>query len=322
MLPAALPVRGLRNNRPGAERSRLVSCRRYAPCAGLAPDGRVSGQRGRRRRSRGAGSHGAGGRSRAAAARRRRAGVGSGGCDAAASGRDRAQPGGRAGALVPVAAGDVRRRHRALFPAAGRAVDRWPPSLPAVAALAVHLALGRGGLAALATAALLAVALGVAAGKLRTEAMRAPVLERQIGPVDVYGFVELVEPRPSKGQRLTIRVTALEKHEAHAWPYRVRVRTMSESARARARRRRAPQGHAEPAAGAGAARRLRLRPRGVVPGAGRRGLFALGPRDRRRCWRSRRCRCARSRPWRACGRPSAGASSRRCPARPAPSPTR
>ena len=89
---------------------------------------------------------------------------------------------------------------------------------------------GAAALAALATAALLAVALGVAAGKLRTEAMRAPVLERQIGPVDVYGFVELIEPRPSKGQRLTIRVTALEKHEAHAWPYRVRVRTMSEAA--------------------------------------------------------------------------------------------
>ena len=50
------------------------------------------------------------------------------------------------------------------------------------------------------------------------------------GPVDVYGFVELVEPRASKGQRLTIRVTALEKHEPHEWPYRVRVRTMTETA--------------------------------------------------------------------------------------------
>jgi hypothetical protein len=103
-------------------------------------------------------------------------------------------------------------------------VEPWAvaATLPAVAALAVHLALGRGGLVALATAALLAVALGMAAGKLRTEAMRAPVLERQIGPIDVYGFVELIEPRPSRGQRLTIQVTAMEKHEADAWPYRVR----------------------------------------------------------------------------------------------------
>ena len=83
-------------------------------------------------------------------------------------------------------------------------------TLPAVAALALHLALGHGGVGRLATAALLATALGMAAGKLRTEDMRDPVLERQMGPIDVYGFVELVEPRPSKGQRLTIRVTALE----------------------------------------------------------------------------------------------------------------
>src|SRR2546423_15248251 len=58
-------------------------------------------------------------------------------------------------------------------------VEPWTvaATLPAVAALAVHLALGRGGLATLATAALLAVALGMGAAKLRTEAMRAPVLE-------------------------------------------------------------------------------------------------------------------------------------------------
>ena len=102
-------------------------------------------------------------------------------------------------------------------------------TLPAVAALVVHLTFGRSGLPALATAALLAAALGMAAGKLRTEATRAPVIERRMGPIDVYGFVELVEPRPSKGQRLTIRVAALEKHEPHAWPYRVRVRAMSET---------------------------------------------------------------------------------------------
>jgi competence protein ComEC len=101
-------------------------------------------------------------------------------------------------------------------------------TLPVGAALAVHLTLARGGLATLATGALLATTLGVAAAKLRTEAVRAPVLERQVGAVDVYGFIELIEPRPTKGQRLTIRVMAMEKHEAHAWPTRVRVRTMTE----------------------------------------------------------------------------------------------
>jgi competence protein ComEC len=102
--------------------------------------------------------------------------------------------------------------------------------MPAVAALALHLAGPRTGLAGLATGALLAAALGVGAAKLRTEAVRAPVLQSQTRPLDVYGRIELIEPRAGKGQRLTIRVTALEKHEAHAWPVRVRVVTRAENA--------------------------------------------------------------------------------------------
>jgi len=111
-------------------------------------------------------------------------------------------------------------------------VEPWTAAalLPVVAALAVHRTAARGAMSALMTGALLATTLGIAAAKLRTEAVRAPVLEKQVGPVDVYGFVELVEPRPTKGQRLTVRVTALEKQEPHAWPARVRVRTMTETA--------------------------------------------------------------------------------------------
>ena len=111
-------------------------------------------------------------------------------------------------------------------------VEPWTITavLPAVAVLALHLTVARGAVAALMTGALLATALGVAAAKLRTEAVRAPALQRQVGPIDVYGFIELIEPRPTKGQRLTLRVTALEKHEAHEWPARVRVRTMTEAA--------------------------------------------------------------------------------------------
>jgi competence protein ComEC len=71
--------------------------------------------------------------------------------------------------------------------------------LPAVAVLALHLAGPSTGLAGLVTAALLTATLGLAAAKLRTEAVRAPVLERQVGPIDVYGFIELVEPRATKG---------------------------------------------------------------------------------------------------------------------------
>jgi competence protein ComEC len=110
--------------------------------------------------------------------------------------------------------------------------------MPAVAALALHLAGPRGGVAGLVTAALLAATLGVAAAKLRTEAVRAPVLQSQLQgqpqghgrALEVHGRLELIEPRAGKGQRLTIRVTALEKHEAHAWPARVRVVTRAENA--------------------------------------------------------------------------------------------
>ena len=101
--------------------------------------------------------------------------------------------------------------------------------MPAVAALALHLANPRTGFGGLLTAALLAATLGAGAAKLRTEAVRAPVLQAQAAPIDVYGHVELIEPRAGKGQRLTIRVTALEKHEAHTWPVRVRVVARGES---------------------------------------------------------------------------------------------
>jgi competence protein ComEC len=113
------------------------------------------------------------------------------------------------------------------------ALPSEPPTLvalmPAVAALALHAAGPRTGTVGLVTAALLTVALGTGAAKLRTETVRAPVLTGQTRPLDVYGYLELIEPRPTQGQRVTIRVSALEKHEAHAWPARVRIVTRGES---------------------------------------------------------------------------------------------
>jgi hypothetical protein len=193
-------------------------------------------------------------------------------------------------------------------------------TLPAAAALAVHLVLGRNGLAALATAALLAVALGLAAGMLRTEAMRAPVLERQTGPVDVYGFVELVEPRPSKGQRLTIRVAALEKHETHATPYRVRVRTMSEAQALEPGDAVRLKSTLSPPPGPA----LRETTISRAPPGSRRLAPSATPPRRPRSWQtcpSHRYRCRSSPQLRACARPSAGASSKRYRDRRAPSPT-
>jgi competence protein ComEC len=103
-------------------------------------------------------------------------------------------------------------------------------ALPAVAALGVHWAGPRAGIAGVATGAMLAAALGLATAKVRTELVRAPVLHERTGPIDVYGYVELVEPRATEGQRLTIRMTAMEKHEAGTWPSRVRVRMAAENA--------------------------------------------------------------------------------------------
>lgn len=104
------------------------------------------------------------------------------------------------------------------------------PSLLAVTALAIgaivlRLAGGAGIAGFLVTTTLLAIALGVFAARVRTEVVRAPVLERQIGPVEVRGWVELVEPRPGRGQRITIWPVAMERMAPADLPVKVRVRT-------------------------------------------------------------------------------------------------
>ncbi len=65
-------------------------------------------------------------------------------------------------------------------------------------------------------------ALGFADAKLRTELVRAPVLEKQTGPVEVVGWVERIEPRP-KGKRITLRVIRIGRGLQKRSPHRVRV---------------------------------------------------------------------------------------------------
>jgi competence protein ComEC len=97
--------------------------------------------------------------------------------------------------------------------------------VPLIAAIAWRTAGGsRATLATLCIAALLAVTLGFALAKLRVEWVRAPVLAKQIN-AEVRGFIELVEPRPTRGQRLTLRVTALGDLAEAARPAHVRVTT-------------------------------------------------------------------------------------------------
>jgi len=98
---------------------------------------------------------------------------------------------------------------------------------PLVCVLAGRATVGRSSsiLAGLLIAASLAIALGFALAKLRVEFVRAPVLTKQISAAEVRGWVELVEPRAQRGQRLTLRVASIGSLAADATPVRVRITT-------------------------------------------------------------------------------------------------
>ncbi|MCC7251711.1 ComEC/Rec2 family competence protein [Hyphomicrobium sp.] len=99
-------------------------------------------------------------------------------------------------------------------------------ALPLVA-LGLVAASRRAGLARLAALALLAMCLGFAVAKARAEWTRAPVLSHELRRADISGVVELIEPRPTRGERLTIRVTDIAGLSPDARPARVRVRVMT-----------------------------------------------------------------------------------------------
>jgi competence protein ComEC len=109
----------------------------------------------------------------------------------------------------------------------------WEPPLNValglvVLALAAKAATWRGSFAAsLAASILLAGACGFAAIKLRVEQTRAPVVEKNLYRAEVKGFVEIVEPRPRRGQRLTILVSSLGNLAPEKRPAYVRIRTLA-----------------------------------------------------------------------------------------------
>lgn len=85
----------------------------------------------------------------------------------------------------------------------------------------------RSGLLRLVILVLFAASLGFAAAKMRTELTRAPVLARDIPRADIQGVVEKIEPRATRGERLTIRVAEIARLAPEARPNLVRVRTMT-----------------------------------------------------------------------------------------------
>ena len=77
--------------------------------------------------------------------------------------------------------------------------------------------------------ALLAFGLGFADAKLRTETVRAPVLQEELRHVSVAGYVEDFERRNGKRDRLTLRVVAIGDLSAKERPYRVRISTAAKN---------------------------------------------------------------------------------------------
>jgi competence protein ComEC len=95
-----------------------------------------------------------------------------------------------------------------------------------VMAFGLAAASRRAGLIHVLALALFAASLGFAMAKARTEWTRAPVLGHEIRRAEVQGVVELIEPRPGRGERLTIRVTAIKGLSDAERPLRIRIRVM------------------------------------------------------------------------------------------------
>ena len=98
-----------------------------------------------------------------------------------------------------------------------------------LAASIVKFALPRATLPAAVAAGAVLAALGFVAAKARVEWVRAPVLEKILVNVAVTGRIERIEPKATRGERITIRVETLGDLGAAVRPERVRVRTMKSS---------------------------------------------------------------------------------------------
>lgn len=102
----------------------------------------------------------------------------------------------------------------------------WAVALVLAVAAGLHLSMRRRGHWGLVSGCAVAIALGAFLGTARTAWVSAPVVPRQIGPVELTGWITLVEPRVERGQRLTVEVVSLGTLPAGERPSRVRVRTL------------------------------------------------------------------------------------------------
>lgn len=109
-----------------------------------------------------------------------------------------------------------------------------PEPLVVGAALAVAVLMNwrwrEGSAAALVGGVLLATVLGFALAQGRAHFVASPVIASERATLSVIGWIELVEPREQRGQRLTVRVHEIQGLAAARRPDRVRVRTLKEDA--------------------------------------------------------------------------------------------
>lgn len=98
----------------------------------------------------------------------------------------------------------------------------------------VHWRWREGSIAAIAGGAILATVLGFALAQGRAHMVAAPVVASERSTLTVTGWIELVEPREERGERLTIRVHDIAGLAPERQPSRVRVRTLTTDATLRA----------------------------------------------------------------------------------------
>lgn len=104
----------------------------------------------------------------------------------------------------------------------------WGAVAAAVVMPAALLAVVRRGVVLrLLLAALTLAALGFAVAKVKVWSVAAPTLARPMVNVEVRGIIELVEPRPGRGQRLTVAVGSLGSLGDEDRPKRIRFRTLT-----------------------------------------------------------------------------------------------
>src|SRR5690606_31592144 len=84
-----------------------------------------------------------------------------------------------------------------------------------------------GSAAAIAGGAMFAAVLGFALAQGRAHMVAAPVIASERSTLTVTGWIELVEPREERGERLTIRVHDIAGLAPEQQPSRIRVRTLT-----------------------------------------------------------------------------------------------